>query len=220
MKVTLQGKPAFAYVDVDLAPGESFIAESDAMASMSAELDMKAKFNGGFFSGIAKKVFGGESLFVNHFVNNTNETKRVTLSQPNPGDMKFMELNGDKICLQPGAYICSSPGINLGVKWAGIKSYIAREGLFKLVASGKGILVFGTYGGLVEKDINEEYIVDTSHLVGYEPHLKLKIKLAGGFFSSIFGGEGLVTKVVGNGKIYMQSRSLDGVVKWTNKHIR
>lgn len=216
MKTEIPGKPSFAYLHVDLEPGESVIAESDAMATMAADLDMKAGFNGGFFGGLAKKFFGGESLFVNTFTNNGADTKRVTLVQGTPGDMHEVQLNGESICLQPGAYIASTPGLKLGVKWAGFGSFIGREGLFKLQVSGTGTLWYGAYGGLIEKEIDGEYIVDTSHLVAYEPQMKLKVQLAGGIFSSFFGGEGLVTRVEGKGKVIVQTRSLDGLASWMN----
>ncbi len=217
MKFTLEGKPAFAITHVDLAPGESIVAESGAMASMDADLDMKAKFNGGFFSGLLKKFLGGESLIVNVFTNNTQAVKRVTLTQNTPGDMMLKELEGTSYCLQPGAYICSTPGVKLGVKWAGFASLIAKEGLFKLIVSGNGTVVYGAYGAMVEKIIEGEYIVDSSHLVAYEPHMKLKIQLAGGLISSITSGEGLVTRVVGSGKIILQSRSMTGLASWVNR---
>lgn len=219
MKAGINGSPSFAHVHIDLEPGETLIAESDAMASMAAELDMKAKFNGGFFAALAKKFFGGESLFVNHFTNNTQSTKRLTLTQNTPGDMHQMELRDQSICLQPGAYVASTPGLKLGVKWAGFASWIGREGLFKLQVSGTGTLWYGAYGGLMEKTINGEYIVDTSHLVAYDPKMKLKAKFAGGIISSIMGGEGLVTKVMGSGKIIIQSRSVSGLVKWINPRL-
>ena len=92
MEIKIEGKPAFGYLHVDLAPGETFIAESDAMASMSANMEMKAKFNGGFFRGLGKKFLGGESLFVNEFSNPTQETLRLTLTQGFPGDVMMMEL--------------------------------------------------------------------------------------------------------------------------------
>ena len=82
MNTAIEGRPAFAHMHVDLDPGESIIAESDAMSSMSADLDMTAKFNGGFFSGLCKKYLGGESLFINEFKNNTDGPRRVTLVQP------------------------------------------------------------------------------------------------------------------------------------------
>ena len=69
MKTTIEGAPSFAYLHVDLDPGESIVAESDAMSSMVADLGMKATFNGGFFSGLAKKFLAGESLFINTFTN-------------------------------------------------------------------------------------------------------------------------------------------------------
>ncbi|HEY1171430.1 MAG TPA: TIGR00266 family protein [Verrucomicrobiae bacterium] len=215
----MKGAPSFAHLHVLLEPGESIIAEADAMSSMSANLDMMTKFNGGFFSGLCKRFLGGESLFVNEFINNTGEVCKVTLVQATPGNMREVDLNGETLCLQPGAYICSTPGIKLGLKWAGFASFIAREGLFKLTISGVGKAWIGAYGELLEKEVEGEYIVDTAHLVSYEPQLKLKVQLAGGIFSSFFGGEGLVTRIQGTGKIVIQTRSLTGLASWLNPRI-
>ena len=220
MQSTTNGGPAFSYIDIDLEPGESVIAESDAMSSMAADLDLKARFNGGFMSGLLKKYLGGESLFVNEFSNPADSVRRVTLVQNTPGEIREVQLNGESICLQPGAYICSTPELQLGVRWAGFVSWIAREGLFKLVVSGHGTLWYGAYGGLLEKEIDGEYIVDTGHLVAYDPQMKLKLQLAGGIFSSFFGGEGLVTRVEGKGKVILQTRSLGGLVSWLNPKLR
>jgi uncharacterized protein (TIGR00266 family) len=219
MNTIIAGRPSFAHLHVDLDPGESIIAESDAMASMAADLDMSAKFNGGFVSGLCKKFLGGESLFVNHFTNNTDGPRRVTLVQATPGDLGVIQLNGNAMCLQPGAYIASTPGIKLGLRWAGLASAIGREGLFKLLVSGTGTVWYGAYGALLEKPVDGEFIVDSSHLVIYEPQLKLKVQLAGGVFSSFFGGEGLVTRVNGSGNIVIQTRSLDGLKNWLNPRL-
>lgn len=219
MNSEIHGAPSFAYIHIDLQPGETVIAESDAMSSMSADLDMKAKFNGGFFKGLLRKLFGKESLFVNHFTNNTNGERRVTLVQAIPGEIREVELNGNTYCLQPGAYVASEPGVKLGLQWAGFRSWFAREGLFRLVVKGTGKIWYGAYGGLLEKEVDGEYIVDTSHLVAYEPQMKLKIQLAGGIFSSFFSGEGFVTRIEGKGKIIVQTRSLDGLASWLNKKI-
>lgn len=219
MQSTIEGGPAFAYINVDLNPGETVVAESDAMSSMAADLDMDAKFNGGFFSGILKKFFGGESLFVNHFTNKTSDVRRVTLVQATPGNMREVQLGGETICLQPGAYVASTPELKLKARWAGFKSWFSGEGLFKLTVSGTGTLWYGAYGELLEKQVDGEYIVDTAHLVAYEPHMKLKIQLAGGLFSSLFSGEGFVTRIEGQGKITIQTRSLSGLAGWLNPRL-
>src|SRR6185503_18837576 len=111
----------------------------------------------------------------------------------------------------PGAFIACGPGGSIGLGWAGFASLIGGEGLFRLKLSGSGPLWMGAYGGIFEKDINGELVVDTSHLVAYEPTLSLIMGLAGGIFSSFFSGEGLITRVKGQGKVYLQSRSLSGL---------
>lgn len=216
MKTTIKGSDAFAYVDVDLAPGEKVIAEADAMSSMSADLDLQAKFNGGFFIAILRKLLVGETLFINHFSNNTKGERRVTLVQPTPGGVRCLELNNETFYLQPGAFLASTEGVKLGVKFAGLISWIAREGLFRIVVSGTGKVWYGAYGALLEKDVDGETIVDTSHLVGYTPGINLKLQLAGGIFSSLMGGEGLVTRISGKGRIVIQTRSLTGLATWIN----
>ena len=220
MQTEIHGSPSFAYVDATLDPGETLLCESDAMSTMAAELDLKAKLNGGFFGAICKRFLGGESLFVNEYTNKTDTPLHLTLTQSTPGDITAYELvAGQSLCLQPGAYICSTPDVKLKVRWAGFVSGIAREGFFKLQVQGPGTIWFGSYGGLVEKEIQGEYIVDTSHLVAYEPQMKLKLQMAGGIFSSFFGGEGLVTRVEGTGKIWIQTRSLSGLAGWINPRL-
>lgn len=140
----------------------------------------------------------------------------MTLAQNNPGDMTGIELQGKTLCLQPGAYVASTHQVKLGLQWAGFVSGISREGFFRLTVSGEGLVWFGAYGGLIEKEVDGEFIVDTSHLVAYEPQLKLKLQMAGGLFSSIFSGEGLVTRIEGKGRIWLQTRSVSGLVGWLN----
>lgn len=187
------------------------------MASMSATVKMEAQWAGGFFSAIWRRVFGGESLFVNEF--SADEPGELVLTQPLPGDVDCIELANTSLYLQPGAFLACEPGVRLGVGWAGWSSWIGREGLLRLRASGQGKLWFGAYGGIFMREIDGELIVDTGHLVAYEPTLKLSAGLAGSAWSSLLGGEGLVTRVRGQGRVYLQSRSLSALATWTNSHL-
>lgn len=216
MKAEIKGDRVFSYIDIELDPGEAVITESDAMSSMDADIDLTAVFNGGFIRGLLRKYLGGETLFVSRFKNNTKRGRRLILTQPTPGEIRCVELKNGAINLQPGAFLACTEGITLGLRWAGLVSFIAREGLFKMQATGNGKIWYGAYGALLEKEIDGEYIVDTSHLVAYEPGIKLNLQMAGGIFSSFFGGEGLVTRVNGKGKIVIQTRSLSGLAAWLN----
>ncbi|HVK98313.1 MAG TPA: TIGR00266 family protein [Dongiaceae bacterium] len=219
MKAEIKGGPAFAYMDVELAPGDTITAEADAMSSMDAQLELRSRLNGGFIIALLRKFLGGETLFINDFSNPTDAPRRMTLVQPTPGDVRCIELNGDTLYLQPGAFLACTPGVKMGVVFAGFISWLAREGLFRIAVSGTGKVWYGAFGALLEKEIDGEYIVDTSHLVSYEPGIKLKLQLAGGIFSSLFGGEGLVTRVVGKGKIVIQTRSISGITGWINPRL-
>jgi uncharacterized protein (TIGR00266 family) len=213
----IRNKPSFANVLVKLESGDSIVAESDAMASMSTSIELRTRFNGGFFRALLKRLLGKESLFVNEF--STSGKGELVLTQPFPGDIECIDLGGNALYLQPGAFLACEPSVNLGLGWAGFASFIGREGLFRLKVSGQGKVWFGAYGGIFVREIEGEYVVDSGHLVAYEPTVSLKVGLAGGVFSSFFSGEGLVTRVRGPGRIYLQSRSMSGLASWVNAHI-
>ena len=217
MEIITRDRPAFANLHVKMDAGDRITAESDAMASMSTTLTIKTRWNGGFFGAVLRRIFGGETLFINDFI--ANAPGELVLTQPFPGDIECMELNGTSLFLQPGAYLASESGVKLGVQWAGFASWIGGEGLFRLKVSGKGKVWFGAYGGIFVKEIDGPFVVDTGHLVAYEPTVGMKVGLAGGIFSSFFSKEGLVSRVTGPGRIYLQSRSIDGLATWTNRHL-
>lgn len=193
------------------------------MQSMSGELDMQAVANGGFLSALGKRLFGGESFFVNRFSNNASRTLRVTIAQDIPGEIVEMPLHkGEELVLQRGAYLAHSGDVQLKAAWAGFVSWFSGEGLIHLRAqsTGEGMLYFGAYGAIVKRPISDELKVDDGHLVAYDPRLKLKVSLAGGVFAGMFGGEGFVTRVIGSGDVYIQTRSIRGLAAWLNPKFR
>lgn len=216
MRHEIKGSDGFAYLEFTLDPGESLLSEAGAMASMDTDLDMTARFNGGFIKGLLRKYLGSESVFINHFDNRKEHPLKLVLTSPSPGSIREINLNGNSFNLEGGSYICSTPGVTLGLRYAGISSFVGGEGLFKLVVSGEGTVWIGGYGALVEKQVNGEFLVDTGHLVGYEPQFRLKTQLSGGLVGSFLGGEGLVTRLEGTGKVILQTRSLSGLASWIN----
>jgi uncharacterized protein (TIGR00266 family) len=219
VKYEIRYKPAFAAIFLTLNPGERITAEAGAMQSMSAALSMTTQFSGGLIPGLLKKFLGGESLFVNEFRNQTQVPLELVLSQAMLGDITMLELKGNSICFQPGAYIAHTAGVNMSVQWAGFSSWIAGEGLFKLKLSGTGLVFFGGYGGISERQVNREFIVDTGHLLAYEPGIKMNLGLPGGLVGSVTSGEGLINRLTGQGKIYLQSRSTDGLVRFLRSKV-
>lgn len=219
MEHIIEGRPSFSYLNVTLKPGEEIVAESDAMVSMDTDIDMRTKFNGGFFKGLLRAILGGETLFINTFVNKGASDKKIVFTQPTPGDMRLVEMKGREVFIQPGSFVCSTPGVSIKLKWAGFRSFIAREGLFRLLATGDGLLWLGAYGHVYEKEIDGEYLIDTSHLVAYDPSMRIRLQLSGGLISSLTSGEGFLTRLHGKGTIFLQSRSMSGLASFLNARI-
>ena len=220
MKYEILYKPAFAAIFVTLNPGESITAEAGAMTSMDAQLSMRTQLSGGFIPALLKKFFGGESLFVNVFTNETQQPLTLALTQSTIGDIERIDLSQTEMCFQPGAYIAHTADVRMGVQWAGFASFFAGEGLFKLKLSGRGRVFFGAYGGITKKHIHNEFVVDSGHLVAYEPQIQMSIGLASGLVGSVTSGEGLINRLSGPGEIYLQSRSIDGLVRYLRPKAR
>jgi uncharacterized protein (AIM24 family) len=48
----------------------------------------------------------------------------------------------------------------------------------------------------------------------------MKVGLAGGLIGSVTSGEGLINRLSGQGEIYLQSRSIDGLVRYLRPKLR
>ena len=215
MKVDVRYRPAFALAMVTLDARETIQVEAGAMVGMSADMEMETGATGGFLKSLSRKMFGGESFFLNTFTGVT-QGDSVALAPPLPGDISVVEMHGETLMVQSGSYLASSKGINVETKWSGAKTFFGSEGLIMLRISGTGTLIVSSYGAIhpVELAAGQSYVVDTGHLVTFEEHLKFDVKKVAGWKSTLFSGEGLVIELTGPGNLTLQSRSQDSFLSW------
>ena len=214
MKHEILYQPSYALLKVQLGQGESVLAESGAMVSMSAGVEIQTKAKGGVFKALKRSVLGGESFFQNTFT--AAAGGEVTFAPALPGDIFSMPLEGRTIFAQSGAYLCSSPEVVVDTKWGGAKTFFSKEGFFPLKITGQGDLFLTSYGAIhpIELAAGQEYIVDTGHMVAFDESVQYDVKRVGGLKSTLFSGEGLVCKLTGPGRIWIQSRSVDAYLSW------
>lgn len=212
MRCTVEQGPAFTLGRVALDQGETLKAETGAMVSMSGTVDIQTKMQGGFLASLARSVLTQESFFQNTFTA-ARGPGEVTLAPALPGDIRVREMQGESIILQSGAYLGSDPSIELETKWGGARTFFSREGLFLIRATGRGPLLFSSYGAIVEVQVPPSgYVVDTGHLVAFEPSVQWEVTKVGGLKSLVFSGEGLVCRFTGQGKLWLQTRSFDAFI--------
>jgi uncharacterized protein (TIGR00266 family) len=206
------GKGSFASAMVHLNPGESFVSEAGAMYRASANVDIdvttRSRGKGGFFSGL-KRLLGGESFFLSTYSIMDSQPGEVGLAPTHQGEIKAVQLDGSKVWLcAGGSYLGSTPGLRLDTEFQGFKGFFTGESIFFVTVEGKGILLVGAFGRIVELNVTEDLIVDTGHLVAFEDTLDYEITKAGrSWIQTWLAGEGLVMKFHGQGKILVQSHN-------------
>jgi len=215
MQTELHHRPAYALAVVRLAPNEGIRVESGAMVSSSADLAVETRAQGGLLASLGRSLLGGESFFQNTY-HAGPQGGELTLAPPLPGDVSVLELNGETLLLQSGAFLGCSESISLDTKWTGARTFFASEGAIMLRATGVGTLIFSSYGAIHEKNLmpGERYRVDTGHIVALSDGMGFEVQRVGGWKSTIFSGEGLVVELTGPGRLLMQTRSESAFLAW------
>jgi len=202
-------QPAFSLAVVNLQAEQSIQAESGAMVSMSANIELQSQMKGGLFGAI-KRAAGGESAFVSTFTARGGPGE-VTLAPGAPGDIAAIEMNNQTFFVQSSSYLAGDSSLVVDTKWGGAKSFFGGEGLFVLQVQGAGLLLVSSFGAIHRKRLQpgERYVVDTGHLVAWEGTTQYALrKAASGFFRSMVSGEGIVAEFSGPGELLIQTRNL------------
>ncbi|HEX5834567.1 MAG TPA: TIGR00266 family protein [Pyrinomonadaceae bacterium] len=202
-------QPSFSLAVLGLQAEQSIQAESGAMVSMSANIELQSQMKGGIFGAI-KRAAGGESAFISTFTARGGPGE-VTLAPGAPGDIAAIELSGQPFFVQSSSYLAGDASLSIDTKWGGAKSFFSGEGLFVLLVQGQGLLLVSSFGAIYRKQLRagERYVVDTGHLVAWEGSMQYTLrKAASGFFRSIMSGEGIVAEFSGPGELLIQTRNL------------
>ena len=214
MDINIEYRPSYAMARVALANGESIVAESGAMMSMSSNIDVQTSSRaqsagggaGGLLKALGRSVFAGESFFMNTYSSQGGEGE-IILAPTLPGDVEVISLQDQGLMIQRTSYMANSPGIGIDTKWGGMKTLFGGEGLFMIKAGGTGDVVVNSFGAIHQLNITGPYVVDTGHIVAFDENLMFEVKKVGSWKSTIFSGEGLVTEFNGRGRLWIQSRN-------------
>jgi uncharacterized protein (TIGR00266 family) len=222
------------FVEVELDPGESVIAEAGTMMYMEDGIAFQAKMGdgskpkAGFLDklvSVGTRVITGESLFMTHFTNSAGAGKKhVAFGAPYPGTIMAIDLdeaNGELIC-QKDSFLCAALGTQVSIAFnkklgAGL---FGGEGFILQRLRGDGMVFVHAGGTIVEKRLaNEKILVDTGCIVAFESTIDYSIQQAGNLKSMLFGGEGLfLATMQGTGRVWLQSlpfsRLADRILKF------
>jgi len=209
------------FVEVELDPNESVIAEAGSMMMMNEGIKMDTIFGDGSnqsndlmgkLVGAGKRILTGESLFMTVFTNEAYGKQRVSFAAPFPGKIIPMDLsllNGKIVC-QKDSFLCAAKGVSIGLEFQkrlGV-GFFGGEGFIMQSIEGDGLAFVHACGTVheVELDSNDILRVDTGCLVAFTSSVDYDIQYVGGIKTMFFGGEGLfLARLKGPGKVWVQS---------------
>lgn len=209
------------YVEVELDPQETAIAESGSFMMMDEGIDMQTIFGDGAHQnkGIlgklmsaGKRILTGESLFMTAFTNIGNGKKRVSFASPYPGKIIPLDLHllGRKIVCQKDAFLCAAKGVSVGIEFQRKlgTGLFGGEGFIMQKLEGDGMAFVHAGGHVLERDLQpgELLKIDTGCIVAFTQTVDYNIQFVGGIKNTIFGGEGLFFATLrGPGKVWIQT---------------
>ncbi|HLG39928.1 MAG TPA: AIM24 family protein, partial [Chitinophagaceae bacterium] len=173
------------FVEIELDPNETAIAESGAMMMMEDGIQMQTIFGDGSaqqptgFLGklmsAGKRVLTGESLFMTAFTNAVQGKRKVSFAAPYTGKIIPMDLQelGGTIIAQKDAFLCAAKGVSVGIHFqrklgTGI---FGGEGFIMEKIEGDGLAFMHAGGYVIEKVLvpGEILKIDTGCVVAYTP---------------------------------------------------
>ena len=209
------------YVEIELDPNETVMAEPGGMMMMDEEINMQTIFGdgsqqeGGLMGkllGAGKRLLTGEKLFMTAFTNIGGYKARVSFASPYPGKIIPLDLEqlGGKIVCQKDAFLCAAKGVSVGIEFSKRlgRGFFGGEGFIMQKIEGDGMAFMHAGGHITERTLepSEHLRVDTGCLVGFTKDVDYDIVFVGGVKNTLFGGEGLFfASLMGPGKVWIQS---------------
>ena len=212
MRTKIDYESAYAVLTVELESGEAIRAEPGAMVAQQG-VEMETRGGGGGVFGAVRRSLGGESFFMNTF-SGLHGGGWVMLAPSSPGDIAEHELiPGENLFLQGGAFMACTEHVEVDSKFQGFRGLFSGESIFFLrvgLDGPAGSVFYNSYGSIHELQVlpGEELVVDTGHLVAFTDGVDYTIGKVGGLRSILAGGEGLVMKFQGTGRVWIQTRNL------------
>lgn len=209
------------FVEIELDPGESAIAEAGSMMFKDATVAVDtvfgdgSKVNQGFFGKLAaagKRLLTGESLFMTVFTHQGQGKARVAFAAPYPGTIIPFRLSemGGQLVAQRDAFLCAAKGVSIGIHFQrkiGVGIF-GGQGFIMQRLEGDGWVFVHGGGTIIERVLapGEELHVDSGCVAAMTPDVSFDIVRAGSVKSMIFGGEGFFfAQLIGPGKVWLQS---------------
>jgi uncharacterized protein (TIGR00266 family) len=210
------------FVEIELDPSETAIAEAGAFMMMEDGIKMDTIFGDGSQSNnnsifnkllsAGKRLLTGESLFMTAYTNVGYGKKKVSFASPYPGKIIPLDLAklGHKVICQKDSFLCAARGVAVGIEFQRKlgTGLFGGEGFIMQKLEGDGLSFVHAGGHVLERTLapGEVLKIDTGCIVAFTQNVHYDIEFVGGIKNTIFGGEGVFFATLrGPGTVWIQT---------------
>lgn len=210
MNIEILHQPDSAIAKINLDSGEELVAEAGCMIAMSGYINASTTLRQGKGGGVLggfKRLVAGESLFLSVF-RSPKAGGEIFLAPKFMGDILHYPVTGMGLVVQSTSYLASESNVDIDLGFQGFRSLFSGESLFWLNITGSGNVILSSFGAIYAVDVDGEFVVDTGHIVAFEKSLNFEIsKVGASWVGAFLGGEGLVCRFKGQGKVFCQTHN-------------
>lgn len=197
----------YSLVTIKLSPKEFINVVSGALHSFTGEFDLNTNITKPNFKDYLAILLSGKSLVTNQFI----ATSELSLTlAPKFSGIIFSHSIDRKLYVNPVNMLawCSDVKINTTFLSKKLSAILTDEVLFSEV-QGSGNVFMISHGDVVEKSLSNQTIyVDNKYLVGFEEGITCEHVPLKNIKKSFLSGEGLLLKLQGEGKVWLQTREV------------
>lgn len=208
-------------VVVTLRPGEQIGSEAGELGWFRGDVSIQTGTGvagqGGGFLKAAKRALGG-SFFIQEFTAGGGGGE-VTFAAKAPGEIRVIDIvPGRDVVVHENGLVCFETGVQLEThlqKKLGVGVF-GGTGFTLQRLSGQGKAAIELHGDVVEFDLGPGETLQThpGHVGLFDASVSLDLTTIPGIKNKVFGGDGLfLTRLVGPGKVWLQSITLAGLAQ-------
>ena len=211
MEFEIEKSPSYAILRTTMDSGDRIKAETGAMIGRSESVHADAEIGGGDgIGGMIKSAVSSSKDLVENAFESRSDGGQLLLAPDHPGDVFGVDVGEDgPIKVNSGSTLAWEPTVDRSSGFNDAGGFFSSGQLRLLQLSGSGMAFLSAYGSIVETDVTrgDATIVDTDHLIAWTDGLSVSREKDGSIKSTMLGGEGIVSKFSGDGRVWIQTRN-------------
>ncbi|KTG08801.1 hypothetical protein AUR64_13345 [Haloprofundus marisrubri] len=200
---------SYATLEISMDAGDRVGVDPGSMVIRSESVHSETNSGEGGLGGMLKRAVSDELEVLTTFMEAEADDSRVVLAPDYLGDIAHIDLDGTEgVKVQSGGLLAWTEDIERGTARNDASNFFSSGELTVLKLDGSGSAFVSAFGAVREETVtgDDPLVVDEDHLLAWTDGLSVSRQKDSSIKSSLLGGEGFVTKLSGEGRVWVQTR--------------